>query len=93
MHYNGGKKRVNREYKDKFIYTRHMRKRMVKRKITTKQVEETVESPDNYELDEEGNEMAYRLYGNRALCVVYEETEREIYLITTWWDTLMSLNK
>lgn len=63
-------------------YTKHIKRRMAKRKISRRQVEETITSPDHYDWDEYGNERAYKRFGNQVVRVVYHETPTEIRLIT-----------
>lgn len=64
------------------VYSDHLKQRMIKRKITRKQVEYTIESPDYVDLDEQGHERAHKRFGNRIVRVVYQETNTGTYLIT-----------
>jgi len=56
------------------IYTRHARQRMQQRKVEPKQVEETLEMPDDVLPGDYGEEIAIKRDGNREVRVVYEET-------------------
>lgn len=64
------------------VYPNYIKKRMIQRKITRKQVEYTIESPDYVDLDQDGRERAHKRFGNRIVRVVYQQTNREIRLIT-----------
>ena len=55
----------------RIIYTRHATQRMENRKVTEKQVEETLDEPDKIEPGDNGGDIAVRLYGDREVRVVY----------------------
>ena len=63
-------------------YSDHIKRRMVRRKISRKQVEYTIESPDYVDFDQYGHERAHKRFGNRIIRVVYAETNSGISLIT-----------
>ncbi|VAW29808.1 hypothetical protein MNBD_CHLOROFLEXI01-4137 [hydrothermal vent metagenome] len=65
------------------IYTRHARQRMKKRKVTTKQVEETLTYPDKVEPGDNGGDIAIRRYGGREVRVIYGEPEENNYVVYT----------
>jgi len=65
------------------IYTRHARQRMKQRKVEPKQVEETLETPDDLLPGDNGEEIAIKQYGNREVRVVYEETSPDTVVIYT----------
>jgi hypothetical protein len=67
----------------RIIYTRHARQRMSQRKVSEKQVEETLLEPDEIEPGDNGGDIAIRRYGTRQVQVVYNEVEKETYLIYT----------
>jgi hypothetical protein len=64
-------------------YTRHARQRMAERKVSEDQVSETVESPDNVAVGDEGEMIALRDFGTHILRVVYSELEAETLLVYT----------
>lgn len=65
------------------IYTRHAQQRMKQRKVTEKQVEETLTDPDKIESGDNGGDIAIRRYGRREVRVVYGEPEEDKYVIYT----------
>ncbi len=67
----------------RIVYTRHARQRMKKRKVTKKQVEETLTYPDEVELGDNGSDIAIRRYGGREVRVVYGEPEENNYVVYT----------
>lgn len=56
------------------VYTRHARQRMTQRKITSDQVQEVIETPDEILPGDNGEEIAIKRFGNREVRIVYEET-------------------
>lgn len=56
------------------VYSRHAKQRMAQRKISSEEVIETLETPDNILPGDNGEEIAIKQYGNREVRVVYEET-------------------
>lgn len=67
----------------RIIYTRHAQQRMRQRKVSPKQVEETLEMPDEIIMGDYGEEIAVKQYGTREVRVVYEETETDTFVIFT----------
>ncbi len=67
----------------RIIFTRHAHQRMKKRKVTEKQVHETLSNPDEIESGDNGGDIAIRQYGQREVRVVYNEIEEDVYLIYT----------
>jgi len=59
----------------RIIYTHHARKRMIQRKVTSEQVEETLELPDNILLGDAGEEIAIKQFGTHEVRVIYQEDE------------------
>jgi hypothetical protein len=64
------------------VYTHHAQQRMVQRKITQKQVEETLDSPDELMFGEQGEEISIKHFGVREVRVVYQEIDDRIVVYT-----------
>ena len=58
----------------RIIYTHHAKQRMMQRRVSEEQVNETLASPDEVLLGETGEEIAIRRFGVREVRVVYQET-------------------
>jgi hypothetical protein len=67
----------------RIIYTRHTQQRMAQRKVSPEQIEETLETPDEIVIGDQGEEIAIKQYGSREVRVVYEETETDTFVIYT----------
>jgi hypothetical protein len=65
------------------VYTRHAQQRMKQRKVTEKQVKETLADPDEVEPGDNGGDIAIRRYGGREVRVVYGEPEEGHYVVYT----------
>lgn len=65
------------------IFTRHARQRMKQRRVTEKQVEETLTDPDKIEPGDNGGDIAIRRYGGRDVRVVYSEPSEDKYVVYT----------
>jgi hypothetical protein len=64
-------------------YTRHARNRMSERKVTTAQVLETVESPDEIAVGDESESIAIRNFGTHEVRVIYREIDADTALVVT----------
>jgi len=62
--------------------SRHARKQMKWRRITVKDVEETVSSPDRIEESINGRKNAFKLIGSRLLKVTYKTENDDIIVVT-----------
>ncbi len=56
---------------------------MKQRKVTERQVEETLTNPDKLEPGDNGGDMAIRRYGGREVRIVYDEPEENCFVIYT----------
>jgi hypothetical protein len=56
---------------------------MRQRRVTEKQVEETLTDPDEIESGDNGGDIAIRRYGGREVRVVYGETNEDEYIVYT----------
>lgn len=65
------------------ICTRHARQRMQQRGVTTAEVEETLEFPDEIRPGDNGEEIAVKQFGNRELRIVFATTTPDAVLIYT----------
>jgi hypothetical protein len=65
------------------IYTRHAKQRMIQRKVSSEQVIEVIESPDEILPGDNGEEIAIRRYGTREVRVVYEEIGVDTVVVYT----------
>jgi hypothetical protein len=68
------------------IYTTHAKQRMALRGITKEMVRQTVEVPDETGVGYRARSLAYRLFPQGRVKVVYVEEAREIVVITVMWE-------
>ena len=67
----------------RITFTHHAKQRMIQRKISTDQVVETLESPDELIAGDSGEEIAVKRFGVREVRVVYRETDVEGFVVYT----------
>ncbi len=65
------------------IFTRHARQRMLQRQVSLEQVIETIESPDDVTIGENGETIALKNYGNREVRVAYDLREPDVAVVFT----------
>lgn len=65
------------------IYTYHARQRMLQRKITEEQVKQVLDSPDEINHGDGGEEIAVKNFAARSVRVVYKETEDQAIVVYT----------
>lgn len=66
------------------VYTRHAKKRMVERKVTPKQVEDTLEWPDEILPGEYDEEIVTKQFLDREIRVICEEDpDRDVTVVYT----------
>lgn len=56
---------------------------MIQRKISSTEVQETAEFPDEILSGDNGEEIAVKNYDNREIRIVYDRIETDTYLIIT----------
>ena len=66
-------------------YTRHARRRMKWRKISGKEVELAINSPDDLELSEKNRMNAFKKIRGKILKVTYQKYDDRIQVITALW--------
>jgi hypothetical protein len=64
-------------------HTHHARQRMQQRKVSTEQVLETLEAPDDVLAGDRDELIAIRRYGIHEIRVVYTESDRNTMVIYT----------
>ena len=67
------------------IFTLHAKVRQKQRKITVKQIIETIKKPDILSIDNEDKFLAFKKYNHLALKVIYIKEENKIKIISFHW--------
>ena len=70
----------------RFIYTNHAKENMIERKISSSDVESTINNPNEELTSKKGRKIAQKIFGNRLLRVIYKEAEK-VYIIVTVYFT------
>ena len=70
----------------KIVYSDHARQNIAERRISKKDVEETILNPEKVIDSRKGRKIAQKVVGNLLLRVVYKETEK-VYIIVTVYHT------
>ena len=70
----------------KIIYSDHAKQNMLERRISHKEVEETILNPEKSIDSRKDRKIVQKTIGNRLLRVVYKETEK-VYIIVTLYYT------
>ena len=67
-----------------FIFTNHARKRVVERKISKEQIQETIDFPD-YTIRKDGKTESYKKIENKTLKIIYVLKGKFIKIVTLMW--------
>ena len=70
---------------NKIIWTNHSKKRLNDRKISQKQITETLKSPDSKINNPDGSIELAREYGKQKVHVVIKENEKKELIILSCW--------
>ena len=68
-----------------FIYTKHARIRIEQRKLSKKQIENTVINPDKTLPGFKGRTLVQKSFGSNIIEVVYKREQNNFIILTAYW--------